>query len=277
MAWWGKIVGGAFGLVLGGPLGAVLGAVLGHRFDQGMASLPDASVGWDPGDQERVQTAFFTATFAIMGHVAKADGRVSTDEIRMAEAVMEEMDLNAAQRRAAIGLFDQGKDATFSLDSMLEQFRRECHGRSTLMRLFLEIQLQAAYADGRCDASEDRVLRHICGQLGFSEFDYLRLRRMIEAQMGLHSERQGQRRQQRGAHRAPKQRAPSIADAYAVLGIEAGATDAEVKKAYRRLRSQHHPDKLVAKGLPEEMMKLAAHKTIEIRQAYEQIKQARGL
>lgn len=274
MGWWGKIVGGAFGYLVLGPLGAALGAALGHNFDKGLAGIPEDTIGWEPGDQERVQTAFFTATFAVMGHVAKADGRVTSEEIRMAEAVMDEMELDAERRLAAINLFNDGKRKAFPLQEILEQFRLECHGRTTLMRMFIEIQLQAAYADGRCDTQEDRLLRHICQMLGFSEFEYVQLRRMIEAELHFRTGWQGRGREDTA--RRPTT-GPTVRDAYAVLNVESDASDAEVKKAYRRLLSQHHPDKLVAKGLPEEMMKVAAHKTHEIKQAYEQIKEARGI
>ncbi len=274
MSWWGKIVGGAFGYLLGGPLGGVLGAALGHRFDEGLNSIPDEAVGWGTGAQERVQTAFFTATFSVMGHVAKADGQVTRDEIRMAEAVMAEMDLDTAQRRAAVNLFSEGKRKAFPLDDILEQLRRECHGRTTLIRMFIEILLQAAYADGRYDDVEDRAIRHICQVLGFSEFEYVGLRRMIEAELHFRS---GWRRGERADRGEPSPAGPSTRDAYAVLGVAADASDADVKKAYRRLLSQHHPDKLVAKGLPEEMMKIATQKTHEIKQAYEHVKLARGM
>lgn len=265
MSWWGKLVGGAFGFMLGGPLGALLGVALGHRFDKGLRSLDDDQ-GFASGDPERVQMAFFAATFAVMGRVAKADGRVSQAEIRMAEAVMAEMSLDAARRQAAISLFNQGKSNDFDLDGVLEQFRRECHGRSTLLTMFIEIQLQAAFADGELDAAEDRLLRGVCAHLGVSELDYQRLVRMVRAQRGF--EGAG-----RGGAGAP--RVASLADAYQVLGVSESASDAEVKRAYRRLISQHHPDKLVSKGLPEEMMKVAAQKTHEIRQAYEQVRAAR--
>jgi DnaJ like chaperone protein len=269
LGWWGKIVGGAFGFMLGGPLGAVLGAALGHSFDKGLSSLPDGGAAWQAGDRERIQTAFFTATFSVMGHLAKVDGRVSRDEIALAEAVMAEMDLDAQLRRTAVRLFNEGKSRQFPLDEVLEQFRAECRGRSTLLRMFIEILLQAAYADGRLEAAEDRLLRHVCERLGVSEFEYRRLQRMAEAE-----------RHFAGAGAGPSEGhggrgAPTLADAYAVLGVGRDASDQEVKKAYRRLLSQHHPDKLVSKGLPEEMMKMAAHKTHEIKQAYERIKAER--
>jgi DnaJ like chaperone protein len=267
LSWWGKLVGGAFGFVLGGPLGALLGAALGHNFDKGMKSLPGDEGAFEAGDQERVQTAFFTATFAVMGHVSKADGRVSPEEIRMAESVMAEMSLTPDMRRTAIDLFGQGKAEGFDLAAVLAQFRRECHGRSTLIRLFIEIQLQAAYADGKLDRAEDQVLQAVCRQLGVSEFDYRRMERMVRAELGLGGGPGGTGR---------ARRVDTLGAAYAVLGVSADASDAEVKRAYRRLLSQHHPDKLVSKGLPEEMMKVATQKTHEIRQAYERIREARG-
>ncbi len=264
MAWWGKLIGGAFGYILGGPLGAVLGAALGHNFDRGLKGA-----GFSPGDQERVQTAFFTATFSVMGSVAKADGRVSTQEIRLAETVMQQMRLDGEKRRAAMKLFDQGKRADFPLDDVVRQFREECHRRSTLMQMFIEIQLQAAFADGEMHPDERRMLLHICDLLGFSRHIYEHLEAMVRASAGV-----GAGAGAGGAREAPR---PSVRDAYQVLDVPESATDAEVKRAYRRLMSQHHPDKLVSKGLPEEMIELAKHKTQDIRKAYEHIKERRGM
>jgi DnaJ like chaperone protein len=228
MAWWGKLFGGAFGYLLGGPLGAVLGAALGHHFDKGLDGLPDDQGAFREGDKERVQMAFFTATFSVMGCVAKADGRVSEEE---------------------------------------------CHRRYTLMQMFVEIQLQAAYADGVLKPSEERILLHICELLGFSENDFRQIERRVQAERHFG---QGDGRQERGRQAVPPS-GPTLADAYDVLGVSDRTSDTDVKKAYRRLMNQHHPDKLVSKGLPEEMMKMAEQKTKEIKQAYEKVKQVRGL
>ncbi|MEW7997998.1 MAG: co-chaperone DjlA [Candidatus Thiodiazotropha endolucinida] len=270
MSWWGKLVGGAFGFMLGGPLGAVLGAALGHRFDKGLQGLPDEQISWGPGDQERVQTAFFTATFSVMGHLAKADGRVSPDEIKLAESLMAQMSLSSEMRKTAIRLFNEGKAEGFPLDEVVEQFRLECHRRQTLIQMFLEIQIQSAYADSRMDRAEEALLLHICSLLNVSEFTFRRLERMIRAQS--HYAGTG-----RGDRAPSRTQGLSVKDAYDILNITPEATDKEVKRAYRRLISQHHPDKLVSKGLPEEMMKMAAQKTDEIKKAYERVKQARGV
>ena len=121
MAWWGKLIGGAFGFMLGGPLGAILGAALGHNFDRGLSDVEALPGGSDPDRQERTQTAFFTATFSVMGHVAKSDGRVSDDEIRLASNIMEQMGLTSDQKRLAQRLFNEGKAPDFPLADVLEQ------------------------------------------------------------------------------------------------------------------------------------------------------------
>ncbi len=253
MAWWGKVVGGTLGFLLGGPLGAMLGASLGHKIDAG---LGQGGQGYFPGDQERTQAAFFTATFSVMGHIAKADGRVTLDEIALARQVMGYMQLNPAQKNAAMDLFNQGKDEDFDIQDVLSQFRKECHRRSTLLKMFLEIQVQAAFADDKLDPGENRVLREIAQTLGFRQSDLQTIIEMIRA----------------GGSAQPA-RKEYHHDPYKVLGVSPETPFHDIKKAYRRLLSQHHPDKLVSKGLPEEMVKLANQKTHEIRMAWQRIQE----
>jgi len=256
MAWWGKMIGGTVGFMLGGPLGALLGGSLGHQFDARKGRAGTTS--FLPGAQERTQAAFFTATFSVMGHLAKADGRVSQHEIRVASNLMDQMQLNPSQRQAAMELFDRGKQLDFPLDDVLQQFRTECHGRVTLLRMFLEIQVQAALADGRVDPAENQILLHAANVLGFDSNQVQRLVDFVSGSKG-HSAEDG----------------ISLENAYKVLGVESSATDPEIKTAYRRLMNRHHPDKLVAKGLPEEMMNLATDKTREIQNAWEIIRNYR--
>ena len=259
MNWWGKVLGGTFGYMLGGPLGALIGAALGHRVDRGMEG---AGLGAGAAERERIQTAFFTATFSVLGHMAKADGRVSEAEIQLALSVMDQMQLDEEQRAMARRLFREGKQAHFDLDAVLEQFVRVCHRRRTLLRIFLEILVQAALVDGRLDPNEHALLRRICGHIGFSTSELEHLIAMVQAARG------GQ-----GPTTSPE---ADLDRAYSVLGVSASSSDTEIKRAYRRLISQHHPDKLVARGLPEEMMKVATEKTREIRKAYELVKKHRG-
>ncbi|MBT3346963.1 MAG: co-chaperone DjlA [Thiotrichales bacterium] len=266
MGWAGKLLGGAFGFMLGGPIGALLGASFGHNFDRGVervsASLGNSGGGngWGLGGQQRIQTAFFTATFSVMGHVAKADGKVTADEIKMAHAVMDHLQLDAKLRKAAQKLFNEGKKPDFPLDDLLQQFKKEASRRTTIIQMFMEIQLQAAYADGVLHPAEKRLLLKISAALGISRPSYDQLESMVKAGISGRSSTQK----------------PSLAAAYQTLGIKSNATDPEVKRAYRRLMGQHHPDKLVSKGLPEEMMKIASEKTHQIKMAYDSIKEHRS-
>jgi DnaJ like chaperone protein len=270
VSWWGKLIGGAVGFLAGGPLAALLGAVLGHQLDRGLQLAGGVDEASDAADlHERIQSAFFTATFAVMGHIAKADGRVSPNEIALAEMIMENLDLSPELRRAAIGLFREGKRSEFALDPVLDQLRAECGRRQTVLRMFLEIQIQAAFADGGMDRVEEELLLHICRRLGIPERTFRQLAALIRAEREAHA----RQREAAGGEAA----ALSLADAYAILGVLPQAGDDEVKRAYRRLLSQHHPDKLVSKGLPEQMMRLANQKTLEIRAAYERVCVARGI
>ena len=260
MSWWGTVIGGAFGFLVGGPLGALLGAALGRNFDQGLNQLPGAG-HYEP--QERIQTAFFTATFSVMGNICKADGLVSSAEIHVARHVMAQMQLNPEQVNAAMALFNEGKKAGFSLDAVLNQLRTEIGHRQTLKRMFIEIQCMAATADNAVDQTERKLLVHLCDVIGFSRTELEGLLNAFNSNF---------HRGQQGTTPARN----SASEAYKILGVKASNSDDEIKKAYRRLISQHHPDKLVSKGLPEEMIKIATARTHEIRQAYELLKEKRG-
>ena len=263
MNWWGKVIGGTFGFMLGGPLGALFGAALGHNFDAGLKGVTsEKGQGW--GQQERAQTAFFTATFSVMGKLCRADGRVSEDEIALARQVMAQMDLSSEQKKTAMALFNEGKKDGFPIDGVLQQLKKEIGYRPNLQRMFIEIQLYAAFADGVIHPSERKILLKVCRIFGFSDTEFHKMASAIAGEV--HHRQTGSLARSAGI---------SVKDAYAVLNISNSANDAEVKKAYRRLMSQHHPDKLVSKGLPEEMIKIAEKRTHEIRTAYEKIKEER--
>lgn len=256
--WWGKLVGGVAGFAAAGPLGSILGLVLGHRFDRSLGALGAEPTGSDTRPGLGAQASFFTAVFSVMGHLCKADGRVAPEEIRAAEAVMAHMQLGAMQRRAAIALFQQGKQARFPVDAMVGQLARELRGKRDVLRVFMEIQYTAALADGALSAAERELLARIGSALGFARAELEAIEAMV-----------------RPASRGGA--GPSLADACARLGVRPDSELAEVKRAYRRLLSQHHPDKLVGKGLPEEMVALANDRTREIRAAYQAILDARGV
>jgi len=254
--------------MLGGPLGALLGASLGHNFDRGMRRL-DGIGGMGSANQETIQSAFFTATFFMMGHIAKVDGKVSQDEIHTAQQVMRQMNLNAQQKKVAINLFEQGKNQDIQVKEVLEQFRKECHRRRNLMQMFLEILVMTALADGTLHENEEKSLWETAQTLGFSKVNFQHILQRGQAQQHYQQNRRSQ------TNRSSDRNRLNLSDAYKLLGISASANAQEVKKAYRRQMNQHHPDKLVSKGLPQEMMDIANQKTLDIKTAYELIKQTR--
>lgn len=280
---WGKMLGGAFGFMIGGPIGAVLGAALGHSFDKGIQAQLSHGESEDdlpPGDADRIKMAFFTATFSVMGYIAKADGRIDKSEIALAEALMSSMNLDAELRAAAIKLFNEGKQDNFDAEALVLQFRQECQRRTNLYRMFVEILIQAALADGVMSKDEEVALLKVAAILGFSEYSFRQLEMLVRFSMGVDQTGarpgSGNRQRREGGQASMDSSGLSKKDAYKVLGVESSDDKATVKRAYRRLMSQHHPDKLVSKGLPEEMIKLATDKTQHIQKAYALIKEAKG-
>ena len=258
MSWWTSVLGGALGYMIGGPLGAMLGVAFAGNLSKGKSNFRGSASDYRPGDQQRVQAAFFSSVFSVMGYIAKVDGKVSKSEILLAQQVMQQMQLSEDMQKAAKELFNQGKQKDFNLDEVLEQFRTESHRRTHLVRMFLEIQIQATYADGVFDDKEYDALKYIAQKLRFPIHELERLIQQFSVASGKSSKL-------------------TIDDAYVILGADKSLTDKELKRAYRRLLAQHHPDKLVAKGLPDEMIKLANDKTQEIISAYELIKKHRGM
>ena len=201
---------------------------------------------------------FFRTTFEIMGYVAKSDGRVSEAEIDAARGLMQELNLGAADTSAAIACFRTGKSANYDAELGIERLREACGLRYDLLRAFIELQLRAALAGNGISPPARGILTRIAERLGLSGIEFAHLEASVRA------------RQARG-------KSGSLAECYAELEVEAGISDQEVTKAYRRQMSRHHPDKLVANGLPESMAQMAKEKTQRIQEAYEGIRAARGM
>lgn len=260
---WGKIIGGFFGFLLGGPIGLIIGIFIGHLFDRGLSIQ-----SFNTSANSEAQAAFFNATFLVMGHIAKADGRVSEAEINAARSIMNRMGLNEEQRQRAIRLFEEGKQPQFNLEQTLTHLSQACHGSRVLLRMFVEIQSQNALADGHLSPAKQQILQTICRYLGFAPLNFAFFEDFFGGfQRGY--QQQHQHYQRGNSH-------SQLQEAYQTLEVPQTATLPEIKKSYRKLMSQHHPDKLMAKGLPEGMVKLATEKTQKIQAAYEKICAARG-
>lgn len=281
---WGKVLGTMFGFMFGKIPGAVLGFIVGHFFDRGYSQDFNQMGGFSrfftSQDEFKTQAIFFHSLFSVMGHIAKADGQVTDAEIRMATAMMDQMDLQGDTRKEAQQAFREGKASDFPLKDTLKEFKSSCHGRRDIMQVFLEILIQSAYADGKVDKSEQRVLEEVAEILGFKQHELLYLMSMFEAELrfrqaGAGRQQGGQQHQRRRTSQAYSS-AQSLDDAYRILGVKKSDDDKLIKKAYRRLMSEHHPDKLVSKGLPKQALEIAKGKAQDIQAAYEMVKQSRG-
>jgi DnaJ like chaperone protein len=258
----GKIVAGLLGLLLFGLWGVLPGLLIGHWFDRGLQhSLGFAS----PEHLARVRESFFKTSFLLLGLVAKVDGRVSEAEVAHTEDIIRQLGLGEEQRQAAIRLFKQGAAKDFQPRPVVSGFNELCRGQKQLQQTLLVFLVSLALADGQLDVAEQQALEMVAGYMGFSASDFARLVRMIEAQRHFHGS---------AADAIPEK--DQLKDAYLALGVDPDAGDREVKKAYRRLMSQNHPDKLIARGVPEEMVKMATEQSQEILAAYELIKKSRG-
>ncbi|MDO6563968.1 co-chaperone DjlA [Amphritea sp. 1_MG-2023] len=255
------IIGGLIGLMSGGLFGLLLGAGVGVALS---AALKNAL-----GNALNPQDAFFRATFTVMGKLAKADGLVSEAEIQYAREVMNRMGLSEERRREAMQLFSQGKDSDFDIAEVMRPLSALIRFRIPLKLMFVEIQLQAAMADGQVSEAETQIIREVCGLLQMSQAEMAALMARMQSQF---SYQQHSYQSHQGGFVSEQE---LLKESYGVLGVDESVSDAELKKAYRRLMSQHHPDKLVAKGLPEDMMQLAKEKTQEIQAAYDRIRTAR--
>lgn len=272
---WGKILGAFFGFLLGGPFGLLLGLFLGHKFDKARTNIyyrgGFGNFGAGRASSAERQAEFFYAGFAVMGHMAKSKGRVTAEEIRVASAIMDRMNLHGESRRQAQNAFREGKEEDFPLDETLTKVRMSSAGRADLLQFFLELQIQAAFADGSLHPSERQLLYVIARSLGFSE---RQLEQRLHMQEAAFRFQQGEYQQQGAFRQAPTK--DQLADAYELLGVQESASAQELKRAYRKQMNEHHPDKLAAKGLPPEMMELAKQKTQELQAAYDLIRKEQG-
>jgi DnaJ like chaperone protein len=272
MNWIGKLVGALLGLLLSRrPWGVLIGLIVGHMYDLQAAG----GAGGLRVDPAIVRATFFRAAFSVMGHVAKSDGRVSEQDIAAARRIFRQFNLGEADTRAAMECFTEGKESGFDAGAALAELFRVCRGRSDLLRMFLEIQMRAALmGDGMVGAARAALLRVAQAlEIGAIEFAH------IETVLRLQG--YGTAGGYQGAGRGPQPGAAggrdALTEAYEVLDVPRTATDAEVKRSYRRLMSQNHPDKLVARGLPESMLEVAKQKTQAIQAAYERIRESRGM
>jgi DnaJ like chaperone protein len=266
----GKLVGAILGLLLiRNPWGLLIGLILGHFYDQSVAASRRARSGSSPLE---IGEKFFRATFEVMGHVAKSDGRVSEAEIAAARQVMGELRLDGIQIHAAIAHFTRGKSSDFDLGAVMQDFAAACAHRPDLLRVFLEIQVRAALEGVDMQGPARSAVQKVAELLDISRLELAHM----EAVLRIRREQQRSGGRAGGAGAGPaRPQGVQLAAAYQILEVDSAASDEEVAKAYRRQLSKHHPDKLKANGLPDSMLEHAKQRTQQIIEAYELIKSSR--
>lgn len=277
----GKVIGAILGLLIfRSPWGAIVGLFVGHLYDQSVSATRRQRTH-TPEGLVRVRERFFTATFEVMGHVAKADGRVSESEIAAARKVMAELRLDGAQIHAAIQHFTRGKNPGFDVEDTVRDFREICADQPEMLRVFLEFQVRAALEGVDMQGPARIAIQKVAELLDVSRLELAHIEAVLRLQRDYFRQRGGAGAGTNGGQGAGGQSAPKpgmkLDAAYQILEVDSRVSNEDVSKAYRRQLSKHHPDKLKANGLPESMLEHAKQRTQQIIEAYELIKSTRGM
>lgn len=249
------LIGGLLGSAIAGPIGFIAGGALSGT----LAYFANRQARRRLGE---IQHRFLDGVFAVMGALCKADGRVTEDEIRTAETFFGRFRLNDAQRQRAIEQFNRGKRPDFDLDAELASLRRVIGMQPMLLQTFLQCQVAAVAADGKVSGPEHEMLVRVARGLGLPEGQVAQLEALLRGAAS-------------GASAGGQTSEQQLQDAYQALGVSPDDSDATIKKAYRKLMSENHPDKLKARGMSESMREMAEERTAEISHAYDVVKAAR--
>ena len=287
MNWIGTIIGSLLGRsLLGGALGTIIGAVLGSKFirfgrdgneDLGGSGGSTGNAGAHPGHAAAPESAIrneailLGALAAMLAKLAKADGRVTRDEIAHVEDIFDRLGLTGDKRAYVIGVFRKAKDDPHSIFDYANDFAGA--QRNHEVRQFVyELLWDLAAADGMLSGEEDDILRQLPAHLRIwpNLYHYQRRRH-------IRGESSGDPHGGSGGNRRGKEptREDSLDDFYALLGCAPDATDEEVRRAYREKAKKHHPDELQSQGLPPEFLERATEQMARINDAYTRIRKAR--
>ena len=246
----GKVLGGAIGFAMGGPLGAVAGAVFGHAYD---SSKQTPRLGYSDrvSTAEQSQITFFVAAFSMLAKLTKSDGTISDEEVRSIENFMaRDLHLSPSDRKIAVDIFHTAVASPETFESFAAQFYNAFHDQPQMLEFMTDILLRVSLSDGQLTPGEEQMIDSAVRIFHISpaRFEELKARYVSKTEKY-----------------------------YAILGASRTDSIEEIKKKYRRLVSEYHPDKIASKGLPEEFIRFANDKFREIQEAYDAIKKEKGV
>ena len=242
MSFWKAGIGGMIGFTIGGPIGGILGAIIGSKLGDKEQSRPSIN--------QKNQAAFFTALFACFAKIAKADGKVTREEVaKVDHFIKERFKFGTDQRAFAIQVFNHAKDDNNSFRDYASQLSLLLSMNKSALVMFYELLFELSMADGHLDPAEEAILSEAIPIFGLDHDLFNLNKRKFGA---------------------------DISDAYSVLGVTKDMSYKEIKTAYQRKRKEFHPDTLLSKGLPEELLEKAKDKFIEIQSAFEEIEKQKN-
>jgi DnaJ like chaperone protein len=251
MSWFGKLAFGTVGLLLGGPLGAIAGAALGHILidKQGGLVRHDYSKAQPEFvGAEQAQASYFVSLFSILGKLSKIDGVISRGEIAVVQNFINSLPMPDSQKEFARRVFREAKDSPYAIEDFAAELYRATGMQPAVLMSFFNLLFQIAAADGTLHPAEEAALKSIQNIFHISDSQYENIKAVYFKNVDKY---------------------------YKVLNCTPACSNEEIKANYKKLVKDFHPDKIIAKGLPEEFVDFAAERFREIQQSYEKIREER--
>jgi len=244
MSIWGKIIGGTAGFALGGPIGAILGFMAGNVFDKSKKN----TFNFNQISNQQKQNIFALSIIILSAKIAKSDGVVTKDEII---AFKEKFKIPPKEMDQVSKIFNEAKKSKFGYKKIADQIGMLFSDNKLILEELLNNLFYIAEADGNISINEIEVLKSISQSFHLNENDFQRI-----FNMRLNNKE---------------------SDPYKVLGVKRDDSESDIRKKWIILNKEHHPDNLVAKGMPQEFIDQANKELSAINLAYDKIKKYRGI
>lgn len=261
-----------------GPAGSVFGILIGNIFDIGLHNALHTPQ-WHHYRQSstEIKNMFMPALFKILGHIAKTDGFITQSDIKSARRVMREMRLYGANKRRAMQYYNEGKNDNFKLENQLQLIKKLCYYNHDLLLLFSQTQYRAAKENIISPGKQDK-LNSVYILLGFKPMfpDRINTKDYYHQTNANKNHSSNKHKYQSRDQTSAQNKYKKNQTDYEILGIKNGERADVVKKAYRKMMSKIHPDKLIARGASKAEIDKATEQAQIVRAAYERIKKYRG-